>query len=431
MRVTFDISKLASDWASQRRTGIGRVVEHLAVELSAAPECDLTFSCLVASFVRHARKGARTHPHLASTPLPLALHRRALYAAGERTRSTLSRAPRVARRAFSPAERLLVCADAIWGMAAYPIDPRALAQTQVFHSPMHPLPAMKIKNAPQRFLTIYDLIPLRYPEHFQVENSAAVQALMRGIVESATPEDWVICPSHATLADLCDYRGREIERAVVIPLAADPLLFHDRSSEEEVRAARRKYDIPDGAYFLSVCKLEPRKNVAHKVRAFLQMVCQERLSDVTLVIAGTPAWGMEEITRAVESCPDPQYRDRVLFIGHVEDEDLAALYRGATAFLYLSVTEGFGLPPLEAMQCGTPVIVSDCSSLPEVVGEAGVLLSPRDVDGLAQTLLNLYNSSSLRRQYSDKSLTRAKLFSWQRCAQETVAAYHLALGKDS
>ena len=427
MRVTFDISKLASDWASRRRTGIGRVVEHLALELCILPECELTFSCIDAPFAHDARRGAQSHPQFTNIPLPLAFYRRALHATGEQTQNILNRAPRPLQNALSPAGRLLRRLEALSNAGANPIEPRTWKQTQVFHSPMHPLPQMKLKSAPQRVLTVYDLIPLRHPEYFQVQNSAAVQTLIRNIVESPTKEDWVICPSHATLADLCDFSGREIERAIVIPLAADPLLFHDRSTEEEICEARHQYDIPNGAYFLSVCKLEPRKNVAHIVRSFLQMMCQERLPDATLVIAGTPAWGMEEIENAVAECPDPQYRKHVLFIGHVEDEDLAALYRGATAFLYLSITEGFGLPPLEAMQCGTPVIVSNCSSLPEVVGEAGVLLSPHDVDGLAQTLLNFYNSSSLRREYSEKSLARAKIFSWQRCAQETMAAYHLAL----
>lgn len=420
MRVTFDISKLASDWDSQKRTGIGRVVEHLAVELFRSPACELTFCCMKTSFARAARRGTRAHPQLARVPIPFAWHRRALRVARERTGST----PATLARAFARAE-------ALWGLEAHAIEPRVLAQTEIFHSPMHPLPPVKLPPTAQRFLTIYDLIPVRHPEFFDVPNRAEVQALIRGIVDSALPHDWIICPSQATLDDLQDYCERAIERAFVIPLAADRHLFHPRSSEDDIRAVRKKYGVPDGAYFLSVCKLEPRKNGAHMARAFLQMVTQQKLRDVTLVLAGTPAWGASEIQAAVESFPDAQSRKQVLFAGHVADEDLAALYRGAHAFLYLSFVEGFGLPPLEAMQCGAPVIVADCSSLPEVVGDAGVLLAPRDSDGLASALLTLYNDSSLRRAYAEKSLARAAFFSWQRCAQETLGAYRQSLGLES
>jgi glycosyltransferase involved in cell wall biosynthesis len=117
------------------------------------------------------------------------------------------------------------------------------------------------------------------------------------------------------------------------------------------------------------------------------------------------------------------YQNRVIFTGYVPDEDLSALYSGAKAFIFPSLQEGFGLPILEAMQCGTPVISSNATSLPEVAGEAAILINPYDKDELSQAMLNLLSDEKLRNELTQKGIERAKQFSWSKCAQETVEIY--------
>jgi glycosyltransferase involved in cell wall biosynthesis len=122
-------------------------------------------------------------------------------------------------------------------------------------------------------------------------------------------------------------------------------------------------------------------------------------------------------------------KNRIVVTGYVDDEELAPLYSGALCFIYLSLMEGFGLPPLEAMQCGTPVITSNTSSLPEVVGDSGVMLTPDDTDGLCQWVLRFYQQPALRQTYAHQSIGQAKTFNWERCAQETIDAYYQALAQ--
>ncbi len=119
-------------------------------------------------------------------------------------------------------------------------------------------------------------------------------------------------------------------------------------------------------------------------------------------------------------------KNHVIFAGYIPDHDLSAIYSGALAFVYPSLYEGFGLPPLEAMQCGTPVITSNTSSLPEVVGDAGLMINPTNRDDLCQAMLNLINNSKLRNQLSQKGIDRATQFSWSKCATETIKVYETA-----
>ncbi len=156
------------------------------------------------------------------------------------------------------------------------------------------------------------------------------------------------------------------------------------------------------------------------IRAFTRAVADGGARDLTLVIAG-PASAEPGIQSALAEAA--QRQARVILAGYVPDEDLATLYGGALAFVYPSLCEGFGLPPLEAMQCGTPVIAGRVASLPEVVGDAGILVDLGDPDALRAAMLRLYRDASLRERLSALSLARASSFSWDRCTRETLAAY--------
>ena len=157
------------------------------------------------------------------------------------------------------------------------------------------------------------------------------------------------------------------------------------------------------------------------VRAYRRLVEQQKATDLSLILCGASEIDRSKLDQAIQEC-GPLAR-RIISLGHVPDEDLAPLYSGALVFVYPSFCEGFGLPPLEAMQCGTPVIVSNATSLPEVVGDAGILVDPADEDGLSRAMMGLYRNEQVRQEMSRKSLARAGRFQWDRTVQDTVAAY--------
>lgn len=172
---------------------------------------------------------------------------------------------------------------------------------------------------------------------------------------------------------------------------------------------------------MGLSTLEPRKNNQRLIKCYYQLLLEKSLEDIYLVLVGSKGWLYDEIFETVNSYPE--LKNKVIFTGYVDDEDLSSIYSGATLFVYPSLYEGFGLPPLEAMQCGVPVITSNTSSLPEVVGDAGIMINPKDEDALCQAILNLLNNSDLQKELSEKGLERAKIFNWEKCARETVEIY--------
>jgi len=343
--------------------------------------------------------------------------------ASELKRMTEVRDLRGFAREFKPHRRTLIrpLAYVINGMKARfrPLDPRSLARADLFHSPFYPLPE-QTRNV-KRVLTVYDLIPILYP-HFCIP---AQLPFLNSVLKSLSPEDWVLCISHATKNDLCDYLKLDPSRVFVTYLAAAPHVFYRCPDPERIALARSKYSIPDAPYILSLSTLEPRKNIDHVVRSFARLIHEQKIKDLHLVLVGSKGWHYDKIFDSISDIGP--LKDRIIVTGYVADEDLAPLYTDALAFIYPSFCEGFGLPPLEAMQCGVPVITSNTTSLPEIVGDAGIMLDPLDIDGLCHSILQIYRDSSLRKSMSKKSLERAKQFSWEKCTQETIAAYKASL----
>ena len=310
---------------------------------------------------------------------------------------------------------------------------RSLAGLDIYHSNYHALPAViREQHKVKAVLTVHDLIPILHPEWCGMLGQGAQQyfhpefnlpATLRGL----NRDHWIICPSAASRDDVCEYLGTQIDPAKtrVIPWGASAL-FSPCTDPDRLQAVRIKYKLPAAPYFLSLGTLEPRKNLDTLIRCFYRLLQQERAPDLYLVLAGPLGWDYGPIFQALRK--HPQFAGRIVVTGYVADEDLSALYSAALAFVYPSLYEGFGLPPLEAMQCGTPVITSNLSSLPEVVGNAGILINPRDEDALAETMLGLYRSAGLRTEMSRRGLARAALFSWHECARQTVAVYREACG---
>lgn len=423
IRVVYDVSTFGiAQMHPSARAGIYRVVQRIAQGLAASGECRVVFSVSEsARLLLRAREHLDLLPALAEVPLLTPPHGIGFIDALDRRLGRLEAASRYSYMDI-----------AVWPLLArilhwyerriYRPGVYAAEVADIFHSSHTALPEpVPGRSAPQRFLTVYDLIPVRFPHWFEAD----LLRMMEAVYRSLTPADWALAISESTRNDLCEYRGMDPERVFVTPLAADPALFHPCGDEERQAAVRRRYGIPEAPYFLSLNTLEPRKNLDHAIRAFARLVEQERLADVYFVLVGSQGWKYDRILEAIAGAGSA--RDRIIVTGYVADEDLAALYSGALAFVYPSLYEGFGLPPLEAMQCGVPVVTSNNSSLPEVVGDAGVMVDADDLDGLCGCLLQLHRDAEIRERMRERSLARARLFSWDRCVEQTLDAYRSTL----
>jgi glycosyltransferase involved in cell wall biosynthesis len=424
MKVLYDAEILGSIHKRRMpRTGLFRVVEEVAKGLGRSRECELIF-CASATY-----DGSRSY--LASTkefegiplsdPVPdrmIPAILRNLEDSIQYRKSSRDLPLRMVRKALTGTAKL----TGDWAAMHRVAHPSDLETADIYHSGYYAFPdETRGHSNLRRFLTVFDLIPILHPEFV----GGVTDHILRRILDCLEPSDWVLAISESAKQDLCAYKKFDPSRVFVTPLAANATWFYpsrDAAVNAEVRA---RYGIPNAPYLLSLSTLEPRKNIDHVIRSFARLVAQQKLEDLHLVLVGAEGWDFDAIFEAREHETD--VRNRVIFTGYVPNEDLAMLYSGALAFVFMSLYEGFGLPPLEAMQCGAPVITSNNSSLPEVVGDAGIMLDARDADGLCQALLNLYNDQELRAEMSGKSLQRAALFSWKRCVELTLDAYRTAL----
>lgn len=236
---------------------------------------------------------------------------------------------------------------------------------------------------------------------------------------SARTATRVIADSAATKADLVQRYRIPPAKVTVVPLAAGPAFRP--VAPEAAQATARRYGIT-GEYILFVGTLHPRKNLRRLLEAFALLKRQAHLPH-RLVLAGKLGWRGQELCRTAAQLG---LEGQVVFTGFVAEEDLPALMSGCAAFAFPSLYEGFGLPALEAMACGAPVICSDSASLPEVVGNAGLLVDPWDTAALAQGLHRLITDEELRGELKARGLERAAQFSWPRCAHETLAVLKTA-----
>jgi len=281
----------------------------------------------------------------------------------------------------------------------------------VLHSPDF-IPPYRLNCA--KVITIHDLNFLLYP-HFLTRDSARYYGQIDEAVRRA---DAIIAVSEATKADTIRLLGVPESKISVIYEAAGPS-FRPLDDPTVKHKVRERFGV-HGDFVLFVSTIEPRKNVPTLLRAFRQLLDDYRL-DVQLVLAGQKGWLFDEVFDLVH---DLNLDDDVCFLGRVTTDELLWLYNTARALVAPSIYEGFGLTPLEAMACGTPVVVADVSSLPEVVGDAGLKVDPYKPDEMAVAMWRLLTDSELHSSLRAKGLTRAACFSWERAAQETLALYH-------
>jgi len=259
---------------------------------------------------------------------------------------------------------------------------------------------------------VHDLVFERFPQYHKLLNYTYLRAAMPLYCQRATA---IVAVSRATRDDLVGFYGLDPAKITVIPEAAAPRFCPQ--PPERVETVRRQYGLP-GRYVLAVGTLEPRKNLGRLVDACGPLLARDLIDG--LVLAGGKGWLCKEFFRHLAETP---WRDRVVLPGFVPDGDLPAVYAGATVTAQPSLYEGVGLPPLEAMACGSPVCVSRASSLPEIVGDAGRYFDPLNVEEMTAALRDVLRDEALRQDMRRRGLARAACFSWRRTAEETLALY--------
>lgn len=275
-----------------------------------------------------------------------------------------------------------------------------------FYSPDFVLPPLR--SSTRALLTVHDLSFIRHPETF---TPALQQYLQTAVPRSIARADFILADSIATQRDLVELLHVPVERVTVLysGLASG---FQETPEDDERGRLQARYGIGARPYILTVGTLQPRKNYTRLMQACDPLIAS---GDLELVIVGKPAWLAEPILEAAAQRPHTR------LLGFVADADLPVLYRQATVFAFPSLYEGFGLPIVEAMACGTPVVGSAVSSIPEVVGDAGLLVDPLDVDGWQTALQRVVEDSALRAELRGRGLSRAGQFSWSRAAAQWLA----------
>lgn len=397
LKVIFDVSVIAESYQSP--TGLGRVTDELLKRLVQEEDLQLLYSLYPPQEKRIQNSDAEQYFKANSINVdPL---------------NTRTRIPFLPLRKEKPIKKLY----RKFGIYDYRIKDLPIStKPAIFHTPFYPIPKnIQERKDLKKVITIHDLIAILHPE----VNSQ--KALLEEIIESGRKDSYFICVSENTRRDLLNYAPDiSADRVFVSLLAADKQKFYVCKDEEKFWQMQVRYHLPK-RYFLALSTLEPRKNIPHLIKCFVKLVTENKIEDLSLVLAGKKGWDYDEIFKEYENCED--LKSRIIFTGFISDHDLASVYSNAEAFFYLSLYEGFGLPPLEAIQCGVPTIASDNSSLPEVVGKAGILLNPKDGESLVSTMLQFYSDEELRKQYSEKALEQAAKFTWEKTIEEHKSIY--------
>lgn len=263
-------------------------------------------------------------------------------------------------------------------------------------------------------VTVHDLSWIRHAEAHPKERVNIMNRIMPQVLKHT---EHVLVDSDFVRREVIDYYGLSPSQITTVLLGVSPE-FHP-VSEDRCRDTLARHGLNYGGYLLAVGTLEPRKNLATAIAAYAQLPDAVR-SRIPLVIVGMNGWGMDKFSPAVKRMIG---RGEIRLTGYISQRELPALYSGARMFVYPSIYEGFGLPPLEAMACGIPVVVSNRASLPEVVGTAGILVEPMDDAAIMQHMRALVDDDVLHRKLSEAGLKQAQSFTWSRCANETLAVY--------
>ena len=292
----------------------------------------------------------------------------------------------------------------VWQRLRLPIPAETLTgTTDLFYSPDFVLPPLRHRT--RALLTVHDLSYLRHPETFPPALRAYLE---KAVARSVARADHILTDSDATRRDLIALLNVAPEKTTTLYCGVSTR-FTPNAAPDERTQLQNKYGIGERPYILAVGTIQPRKNYPH-----LMMACDPLVQShaIDLVLAGRPAWLADPTLKAAHA------RDYVHLMGYFDDADLPALYRQAHILAFPSLYEGFGIPPLEAMASGTPVVASTASSVPEVVGTAGLLVSPRDVAAWTAALGQLLEDRDLRQRLRQAGFAQAARFTWQTAARQ-------------
>lgn len=269
-------------------------------------------------------------------------------------------------------------------------------------------------------VTVYDLSFVRYPQLFNAANRIYLTWAVR---QSARRANRLIAISTSTKRDLVEMFSAREEQVVVVYCGADPRFA---PSQDKIKLAqfRQHHNLPD-KIILHVGTIEPRKNIPRLLRAFARAKRAAHLPH-RLVLVGARGWKYAEVAAVIEQ---EQMTDDVIFTGYVPQDELPLWYQAADLFCYPSLYEGFGLPPLAALASGVPVVTSNTSSLPEVVGDAALQVAPTDERALADAIVRAATDLALRAQLIERGFAQAQKFSWERAGRETVSLYRAILAE--
>ncbi|MFW5772978.1 MAG: glycosyltransferase family 4 protein [Phototrophicaceae bacterium] len=364
---------LLSSQTSYRAAGIHGYIYHLLANLRGAAPDDWRLSALVSAGNPHRFDGVEMRPARFST--------------------------------VSPPRRI------VWEQL---VQPWELGAFDLYHALAFVSPLVLRRPS---VVTVYDLSFVHYP---QVLSTARRWYLRLFTGLSCRRARRVIAISHSTARDVHQTLGIPAERIDVAACGYDAAAYRPLP-RAEVDAFRRAQNLPE-RFWLFVGTLEPRKNLVTLLDAYARLPRAERLP---LVLGGGHGWLYDDIFERIQR---HGLADKVRLPGFIPAEDLPLWYNSADAFVFPSVFEGFGLPVLEAMACGTPVIVSDASSLPEVAGSAGMCLPPHDIDAWAEGLRRAIHDDAWREQAAARGIEQASNFTWAETARQTIASYQRALG---
>jgi glycosyltransferase involved in cell wall biosynthesis len=279
-----------------------------------------------------------------------------------------------------------------------------------------PIPVSVYVKPGRLAVTVHDIVPLVFPEQYASPMGRVFVHTYRSSVSKA---DLILTDSAYSKADMISRLGVPAAKIVVAPLGFDSDMFHrGPAGSAEGRELLGRYAI-DRPYILHVGRGDPRKNLVRLVQSYRMLTARRRDLDFQLVLSGPLGWGYQPLLQLLK---EPSLRNRVILTGPVPDCELTVLYGQATAFAMPSLYEGFGLPVLEAMACGTPVMSSNRSSLPEIAGEAALYFDPESVEEMSEAMERVLTDSAWREELVGKGLQRAQQFSWEACARTTLAA---------
>lgn len=266
-------------------------------------------------------------------------------------------------------------------------------------------------------VTVHDMVYKSYPETMHKRTLALLNKSLEASMERAT---LIVTDSEFSMSEIVKYFPKFKDKIRVVYCGVNFDKFKKINDKAVLESVREEYKI-FGDYFLYLGTLEPRKNLVRLINAYSRFKALHNGETIPkLVLAGGKGWLYDKIFEETEKLG---LKDDVVFTGYVDDEDICPLISGAMAFVFPSVYEGFGLPPLEAMACGVPVVVSNSASLPEVVGDCGIIVEYDDINSISDGMDKLYNSPELREELSQRGMARAEEFTWDKSARNLHNVY--------